>query len=92
MFNVFATYNLCFFHAYYIFNSEYPKKLEVTFFTNSEAATGGVLWKKVFYQILQNSQKNTCARNYFLIKLQAYVKPPEVFCEKRCYIKFRQLY
>ena len=92
MFKAFAIY-FGFFYVYYIFNSEYPKKLEVTFFfINSEAATGGVPWKKVFNQISQNSQKNNCARNYFLIKLQAYGKPPEVFCEKRCYIKSRQLY
>ena len=37
----------------------------------SEAATGGVLRKKVFLKILQNSQENTCARVSFLIKLQA---------------------
>ena len=38
---------------------------------NSEAAIGGVLQEKVFLQILQNSQANTCARVSFLIKLQA---------------------
>ena len=26
-----------------------------------EAATGGVLWKKVFLEISENSQENTCA-------------------------------
>ena len=36
----------------------------------TEAATGGVLWKKVLL-ISQNSQKNTCARDSFLIKMQA---------------------
>ena len=36
----------------------------------SEAATGGVL-KKVFFEISQNSQENTCVRVSFLIKLQA---------------------
>ena len=30
----------------------------------AEAATGGVLWKKVFLKILQNSQENTCASNF----------------------------
>ena len=30
----------------------------------------GVLWKKVFLEISQNSQENTCARASFLIKLQ----------------------
>ena len=38
---------------------------------SSEAATGGVLYQKVFIEILQNSQENTCARVSFLIKLQA---------------------
>ena len=41
------------------------------FFTNSEAATGGVLQKKVFLEISQNSQQNICVRVPFLIKLQA---------------------
>ena len=31
----------------------------------SEAATGGVLLKKVFLEISQNSQENTCARVFF---------------------------
>ena len=35
------------------------------------AATGGVLWKKVFLKISRNSQEDTCARVSFLIKLQA---------------------
>ena len=38
---------------------------------NSEAATRGVLWKKVFLEISQNSQENTCVRVSFSIKLQA---------------------
>ena len=33
-----------------------------------EAATGGVLLKKVFLEISQNSQENNCARDSFLIK------------------------
>ena len=36
-----------------------------------EAATSGVLCKKVFLEILQNSQENTGTRVSFLIKLQA---------------------
>ena len=36
-----------------------------------EAATRGDLYKKVFLKVLQNSQENTCARDSFLIKLQA---------------------
>ena len=35
----------------------------------SEAATGSVIWEKVFLEITQNSQENTCARVSFLIKL-----------------------
>ena len=34
------------------------------------AATSGVLWKKLFLKVSQNSQENTCARSSFLIKLQ----------------------
>ena len=37
----------------------------------TEAATRGVLQRKVFLEIVQNSQKNTGARVFFLIKLQA---------------------
>ena len=56
----------------------------------SEAAIIGLLWDKVFLEISQNSQKNSCARVSFLIKLQAsglqlYIKkatPAQVFsCE-----------
>ena len=36
----------------------------------TEAAIRGVLCKKVFLEISQNSQENTCARVSFLIKLQ----------------------
>ena len=35
-----------------------------------EAANGGTLQNKVFLEISQNSQQNTCARVSFLIKLQ----------------------
>ena len=37
----------------------------------TEAATGGGLCEKMFLEISQNSQENTCARVTFLIKLQA---------------------
>ena len=42
----------------------------------TEAATRGVLCEKVFLEISQNSQENTCARVSFLIKkgLQLYFK------------------
>ena len=39
----------------------------------AEAATGGVLWEKVFLEIFQNSQENTCARASFLFTCE--------FCE-----------
>ena len=38
----------------------------------SEAATRGALWKKVFLEISQNSQENTCARVFFSIKMQVW--------------------
>ena len=38
----------------------------------SEAASRGVLLQKVFLEISQSSQENTCARVSFLIKLQAW--------------------
>ena len=40
-------------------------------FLFAEAATRGVLKEKVFLEISQNSQENTCARDSFLIKVQA---------------------
>ena len=42
-----------------------------TIFHLSEATTGGVLLEKVFSEISQNSQENTCGKVSFLIKLQA---------------------
>ena len=41
------------------------------FFLALEAATGDVLYEKVFLEISQNSQKNSSARVSFLTKLQA---------------------
>ena len=38
---------------------------------NAETAIGGVLQEKVFLEISQNSQENSCVRVSFLIKLQA---------------------
>ena len=42
------------------------------FNTLAEAVARGVLLKKVFLEISQNSQENTCARVSFLIKLQVF--------------------
>ena len=52
----------------------------------TEAATRGVLWEKVFLEISQNSQKNTCARVSFLIKLQALGTLAQVFSCEFCEI------
>ena len=52
----------------------------INYLENSEAIPWGVLCKKVFLEILQNSQENTFARVSFLITLQACLRSPE-FCE-----------
>ena len=63
----------------------------------TEAATRGVLWKKVFLEILQNSQQNNFARFSFLIKLQAcnFIKEEtlaQVFsCESVNFAKFSRI-
>ena len=44
-----------------------------------EAISRGVLCKKLFLEILQNSQENTCARVSILIKLQASGTPQNTF-------------
>ena len=47
-------------------------------FKDAEAATRGVLWKKVFLEISQNSQENTCARVSFFNKV-ASLRPAKGF-------------
>ena len=47
-------------------------KVMMRSFQGLEAATGVVLWKKMFLKILQNPQENTCARVSFLIKLHTW--------------------
>ena len=55
-----------------MFNLQYPKKLEATFFLLIQKQPRAVfLWKKVFLEVSQNSQENTCAIVSFLLKLQA---------------------
>ena len=44
------------------------------FVQSAEAVVRRCSVEKVFLEILQNSQENTCARLSFLIKLQAYLK------------------
>ena len=60
---------------------------------NSNATTGSVLYDKLFLEILQNSQENTCARVSFLIKLKSeasnFIKKEtlaQVFSCVFCYI------
>ena len=47
-----------------------------------EADSRGVLCKKVFLEISQNSQENTCARVSFLIKLQTSGLRPATLLKK----------
>ena len=49
----------------------YGSRLALTFATTKEAVAQTCSVKKVFLEISQNSQENTCARASFLIKLQA---------------------
>ena len=62
--------------TYFIGSTHNYKQIQVVWgfqkrFHRSEAAIGGVLYKKVFLNISQNSRENACARVSFLIKLQA---------------------
>ena len=41
---------------------------------SSEAASGGLLQENVFFNILHNSQENTCARVSFLIKKRLWLR------------------
>ena len=52
----------------------FPQSLRRKFF-NTEAVAQRSSVKKVFLEISQNSQKNICARDSFLIKLQACIRP-----------------
>ena len=56
-----------------LYNNKQVKKITAygAILKYSEATTRGVLLKKVFLVISQNSQENTCVRVSFLIKLQA---------------------
>ena len=62
---------------------------------NTEAATRGVLLKKVFFEVSQNSRINTCARVSFLIKLQAeacnFIKKETLAPLGDCYSKYENL-
>ena len=62
--NSFVLHNLILLWWLNLFSDQYNVK-------SAEAATRGVLYKKVFLEISQNSQENTTARVSLLIKLQA---------------------
>ena len=48
---------------------------------NTEAASSGILYKKLFLRILQYSQENTCVGIFFLMKLQdLFRRTPANFC------------
>ena len=51
-----------------------------TIFHLSEAATVGVLLEKVFLEISQISQENTCGKVSFLIKLQVEATASDLSC------------
>ena len=70
-----------FFRKYFACKNETQKKLiheefkklenNVTFSSDSHQRCSVKMLNKVFLEISQNSQENTCARVSFLIKLQA---------------------
>ena len=84
MFQTFCIAFFCvFFYMYIIYSiRSIRKSLTHHFFTNSEAATGYVLWEKVFLEISQNSQENTCVRDFFK-KVATLLKRPATFL-KNC--------
>ena len=56
----------------------------------SEAATKGVLWKKVLLEISQNSKKNTCAK----VSIKLYLKrdSAQVFSCEFCEISINTFF
>ena len=59
-----------------VFYPTFQIYMKCVFYKNlgTQAATGGVLWKKVFIKISQNSQENPCAGVFYLIKLQVKLR------------------
>ena len=58
----------------------------------SKAAIRGVLQKKVFLEISQNSQENICARVSFLIRLQAPAFFAEHLWTTACFVLTQKCY
>ena len=57
--------------------------LKIIFLHTAEALAGRCSVKKVFLEIWQNSQKSTCGKVYFSIKLQALGLRPATLLKKR---------
>ena len=71
----------------------YHESSEWEFLKASEAASRRCSVKKVFLEILQNSQENTYARVSFLIKLQTWKKAlAQVFSCEFCQISKNTFY
>ena len=68
------------------FNRRLLKNINVC----SEAATKGVLWKKVLLEISQNSKKNTCAK----VSIKLYLKrdSAQVFSCEFCEISINTFF
>ena len=58
-------------YMFWWFDAEVNLKFYTAKYLVSEAVVRSCSVKKVFLEISQNSQENTCARVSFLIKLQA---------------------
>ena len=61
----------------------FANQIELNLFDTSEAVARRCSVKKVFLEISQNSQENTCAIVSFLIKLQASDLRPTTLLKKR---------
>ena len=71
------------FHQFqrFVFTTRIPESVSNSYsFLLPKAASRGVLLKKVFLEISQNSQENTCFIVSFLIKLQAWDLRTTCFC------------
>ena len=71
LFHILNTKYCWVFKVWVVVNFRMTLKVYLYMHESTEAATRRVLCKKVFLEISQNSQENTCARVLFLIKLQA---------------------
>ena len=68
---------------WYFWADEFNFLLNFYFVQNTEAVTRGVLCKKVFLEISQNSQENSCPKAWNFCKKEALA---QVFCCEFCEI------